>query len=102
MKRIFAQGTTLDELVGLGILAGMLTVDPKRGLDPTFQQALKNTADLCGCPLGEFAKKASEETELDGEIARLAARELANDCVKVFLTRTAEFLVEALAPEEEK
>ena len=96
-KRIFAEGTIVDELVGLGILAGMITVDPERRLDPTFQEALKNTAGLCGCPLGEYASKAAQSAELDGEIARLATREMARDCVKSHLSRTAEFLVAALA-----
>jgi len=96
VKRIFAEGTIIDEIVGLGVLAGMLTIDPKRGLDPSFQQALNNTADLCGCKLGEYGTKAAKATELDGEIARMAARELANDCVLGFLSRSAEFLVAPL------
>ena len=90
MNKIFAEGTILDELIGLGIIAGMLTENPKPETVTKFQKHLAVVAGMCECELGKFGKEVLRDEHIEAETARFATRELAKCCVKSALQRLSE------------
>ena len=85
MEKIFSDGSTLDELIGLGILAGMLTEEPKPETIAKFRKNLKALSGVCGCDIGIYGKEALKDGEMEAETARFAAREIAKNCIISFL-----------------
>jgi len=83
-NRIFSETSPLDELIGLAIHAGIMTVDPNRKLDPPFEKHIKTVSKLLDTPLQDSALGLPVE-KYDGELARMVVRRLAHDWLDKYL-----------------
>jgi len=92
---IFAEGTILDDIVGLGVEAGILTKELTTENRKRFRLHLIEVMQRHGCTpekyseltpgtgkgTGNYVQKVLSGTEFEGETARWAAREVAYDCL---------------------
>ena len=81
MGVIFADSDMLDDLIGLGIEAGMLTAKPGEEMAAQFKKHLQGVLETYDCRSGSFTEKALATDHLEGEIARWAARETLKMCL---------------------
>lgn len=85
-NRIFSETSPLDELIGLAIYAGIMTIDPHRKLDPPFKEHIETVAKLINVSFTNLENALGFKIEeYNGELARMAIRKLAHSWLDKFV-----------------